>query len=133
LKLLRGNWTEESGYRTLQSWLKLSIARSSGFSAVISQNDAMLIGARRAFTEITDSNERERWIRMPMLGCDGQPQTGQVYIRRGLITATIATPPVASLALELYVQHCHDGKPIPERTLATSESWPELKSLTRQG
>jgi ribose transport system substrate-binding protein len=129
LKILRGNWTDESGYRAVSSWLKLSTSKSSGFSAVISQNDAMAVGARRAFTEVNDSNERSRWIHLPILGCDGLPETGQQYIRRGFLTTTIATPAVAGLALDLFVKWKTEGIAIPDRTYAKSASFPALSAL----
>ena len=129
LKVIRGNWTDESGYRAVSSWLKLSTSKSSGFSAVISQNDAMAVGARRAFSEINDSTERAHWMQLPILGCDGLPETGQQYIRRGLLTSTVVTPPVAGLALELFVKWKTQGVVIPDRTLATSTSFPALAAL----
>jgi ribose transport system substrate-binding protein len=129
LKTIRGNWTDESGHRAVSSWLKLSTSKSSGFAAVISQNDAMAVGARRAFTEINDANERGHWLQLPILGCDGLPETGQQYVRRGLLTSTVSTPAVAGLALELFAKWRTSGTPIPERTLASSSSFPAFEAL----
>jgi ribose transport system substrate-binding protein len=129
LKTLRGSWTDESGHRAVSSWLKLSTSKSSGFSAIISQNDAMAVGARRAFSEINDTSERANWMQLPILGCDGLPETGQQYIKRGLLTATIATPAVAGMALELFVRWKKQGTSIPDRTLASSASFPAIEAL----
>ena len=49
LKILKGNWTEESGHKVVASWLKLSTSKSAGFVAVVAQDDAMVMGARKAF------------------------------------------------------------------------------------
>jgi ribose transport system substrate-binding protein len=129
LKTLRGSWTDESGHRAVSSWLKLSTSKSSGFSAIISQNDAMAVGARRAFSEVNDTSERANWMQLPILGCDGLPETGQQYIKRGLLTATIATPAVAGMALDLFMKWKKQGASIPDRTLASSASFPALEAL----
>jgi ABC-type sugar transport system substrate-binding protein len=132
LKNMTGNWTEEGGYRVVSSWLKLSTSKSSNFVGVVSQNDAMAIGARRAFGEIADSVERQKWLELPFLGVDGQPETGQRHVQRKLLTATIVTPAVAGIALEIYTRACLEGKPIPERHLVTSQSFPAIEQLHPQ-
>jgi len=62
----------------------------------------MAIGARRAFDELPEM--RDQLQRMPFLGCDGLPKTGQDWVRRDLLTATIFIPPNADLAMELMVK-----------------------------
>jgi ribose transport system substrate-binding protein len=89
----------------------------------------MAVGARRAFSEINDTSERANWMQLPILGCDGLPETGQQYIKRGLLTATIATPAVAGMALELFVRWKKQGTSIPDRTLASSASFPAIEAL----
>ena len=42
----------------------------------------MAMGARKAFSEITES-ERARWMKIPITGCDGMPKTGQAWVRNG--------------------------------------------------
>jgi ribose transport system substrate-binding protein len=129
LKTIRGNWTDESGQRAVSSWLKLSTSRSAGFCAVVSQNDAMATGARRALNEISDSAERANWLNMPILGCDGLQETGQQYVRRGILTATVTTPAVAGMALELFAKWKAHEAPIPERSLVPSTSFPTIAAL----
>ncbi len=129
LKTVIGNWTEDGGYRAVASWLKLSTSKSTGFGAIVSQNDAMAIGARRAFGEVANGGEREAWLRMPYLGCDGLPNTGQQYVHRKLLTSTIVTPAVAGIALEHFMQWRTTRKPVPERVLVSSMSFPVVESL----
>ncbi|MGZ4788596.1 MAG: substrate-binding domain-containing protein [Terriglobales bacterium] len=129
LKILKGNWTEESGHKTVGSWLKLSTSKSHGFVAVVAQDDAMAIGARKAFSALTDANERSAWLSLPHIGCDGLPETGQQYVRRGQLTATVVYPLVAGIALEMYLNAKSSGTPIPERTFAAPTSYPELGAL----
>ena len=129
IKGMKGNWTEESGYNAIRSWLKLSTSKSSGFAGIVSQNDAMAMGARRAFGEIADFAERQSWLDKPFLGCDGLPQTGQQHVRAGHMAATIVTPAVAGIALEAYCKFRQDGTPIPDRTSAIPVSFPDVAAL----
>jgi ribose transport system substrate-binding protein len=129
LKTLAGNWTEEGGHRVVASWLKLSTSKSAAFSAVISQNDAMAIGARRAFKELSDPGERSHWLSLPFLGCDGLPDTGQLYVQRKELAATVITPAVAGVALEAYMHAVFEKKPITERLLVAPQSHPALAVL----
>jgi ribose transport system substrate-binding protein len=132
VKTVTGNWTEDGGHHAVTSWLKLSTSKSAGFGAVVSQNDAMAIGARRAFGEIRDPAERETWLGMPFLGCDGLPETGQQYVHGKLLVATIVTPPVAGIGLETFMHWRSEGKAIPERLLVNPISFPAAESLRPQ-
>jgi ABC-type sugar transport system substrate-binding protein len=109
--------------------LKLSTSKSAGFVGIVSQNDAMAIGARRAFGEIADPAERGKWLQKPFLGVDGLPETGQMHVQRKLLTATVVTPPVAGIALEIFTRARLGGKPIPSRHLVSSQSYPSVEKL----
>src|SRR2546425_11071931 len=72
--LLRAQWTEESSQKAVRSWLKLTTSRKAAIDLLAAQDDSMAIGARRAFEELSDEAEKERWLRLPFLGCDGLPK-----------------------------------------------------------
>ena len=129
LTTLKGQWTEESAQRAVRSWLRLSTSQKSHVDLVGSQNDAMAIGARKVFQEIPIEAERERWLNIPFTGCDGQPKTGQSWLRSGLLAATIHTPPLAGQAIELLVGAYQHGRMPPERVLVSPTSIPSLESL----
>ncbi|HWR17206.1 MAG TPA: sugar ABC transporter substrate-binding protein [Terriglobales bacterium] len=131
LKSISANWTQEGGYRAVQSLLKLSTTRSSGFVGIVSQNDEMAIGARRAFGEIHDTTERNAWLNLPFLGVDGLPSTGQQYVHRKLLTATVVTPAVAGIALETFMNWWNHKQGTPERLLVPSISYPAVETLQR--
>jgi len=76
LKNLRGDWTERSAQRSVESWLGLASSRQLQIKAVISQNDAMAMGARKALSDLTEE-DRERWQKLPFTGIDGVTKTGQ--------------------------------------------------------
>jgi len=129
VKTMRGQWTEESGYRAISSWLRLSTSLRSMFDAVAAQDDSMAMGARKAFQELGDAALRDRWLALPFLGCDGGPGSGQAWVRRGLLTATVVIPANAGQALELLVHAFQSGSPPPEKILTVPVSFPALETL----
>jgi ribose transport system substrate-binding protein len=129
LTVLKGQWTEESAQRAVRSWLKLSTSQKAAIDAVAAQDDSMAIGARKAFQELPSEIERERWLGIPYLGCDGLPKTGQSWVRSGLLTATIFIPPNTGQAIEMLVDALQNGKSLPERALTSASSVPSLEVL----
>jgi ABC-type sugar transport system substrate-binding protein len=126
---LKGQWTEESSLRAVRSWLKLSTSHKAIIDLIGAQDDSMAIGARKAFEELPNELERERWLRLPFTGCDGLPKTGQTWVRSGLLTATVFVPPNTGLAIEMLVQGILHGKEQPERALTVPSSIPLLGEL----
>lgn len=129
--LLRGKWTEESGHRSMATWLKLSVSSKVSIAAVAAQNDAMAKGARRAFEEIENAQERERWLSLPFTGADGLPKTGQAWVRSGTLAATVVTPPLAGRAVQLMTKALRTGEEVPERTVTLLESYPPIEKLSK--
>ncbi len=129
VKLMKGNWTEASAYKTVSSWLRLSTAQQTHIGVIAAQNDAMAVGARKAFQEITDTAVRDRWLSLPYIGCDGVPKTGQAWVRSGLLAATVIAPPMAGQALEMLVHSLQTGLVPPERTLSAPRSFPSIETL----
>ena len=132
LKVLKGDWTERSGHHAIKSWLSLSTSRKLDIRVVGCQNDAMAMGARKAFGELPGAQERERWLKVPFTGCDGVTKTGQEWVRRGLLTATVVTPPTAGLALEILVKAVRAGSDPPACTPSAPWSFPKIEELSRQ-
>ena len=129
LSVLKGQWTEESARRAVNSWLKLLTSQKATIDLIVSQNDAMAIGARKAFQELPNENDRERWVSLPFLGCDGVPKTGQAWVRSGLLMATIHTPPNTGPAIEMMVDAMQNNKKLPERAQTTPASIPTIENL----
>jgi ribose transport system substrate-binding protein len=129
LTILKGQWTEESAQRAVRSWLKLSTSQKATIDLIAAQDDSMAIGARKAFQDLPTENEREHWLSIPYLGCDGLPKTGQAWVRSGLLTATIFIPPNTGQAIEMLVDGIQNRKSIPERALTAATSVPPLEAL----
>lgn len=130
--LLRGQWTEESSQKAVRSWLKLTTSHKAAIDLIAAQDDSMAIGARKAFEELADEAEKERWLQLPFLGCDGLPKTGQAWVKSGLLTATILIPPNTGQAIEMFVEGTQRGKQLPERAITVAASVPPLDQLKRR-
>jgi ribose transport system substrate-binding protein len=126
---LRGQWTEESSQRALRSWLKLTTSQKATLDLIGAQDDSMAIGARKAFEELSNEADRERFLKLPFTGCDGLPKTGQAWVRSGLLAATVFVPPNAGQAVEMFVQAIQQRKRPPERVLTVPTSIPQLSAI----
>jgi ribose transport system substrate-binding protein len=129
VKLMRAHWTEASAYRVVSSWLRLSTSQQARLDVIAAQDDSMAVGAKKAFQELPIGAARDRWLSLPYIGCDGLPKTGQAWVKRGLLTATIFVPPNAGQALEMLVQAVNTGAMPPERTSVVPVSIPALDAL----
>lgn len=127
---LRANWTGESATRAVLSWLSLSTSRSTPISLVGAQDDAMAMGARKAFEQVADDQQRRHWLSLPFTGCDGQPATGRKWVEERLLRATIYIPPLTGVAIETLTTALHNGTQPPEHSLTKPVSIPALNLLT---
>ncbi len=128
VKSMRANWTEESAYKTVSSWLRLRTSQESHMDLVGAQDDSMAMGARKAFSGIAGA-DRARWMKIPITGCDGMPKTGQAWVRNGTLAATIYIRPNTDLAIEMLVEAFKNGAQLPERKVTEPESVPSLAEL----
>lgn len=129
LIVLRGQWSERSGFQAVTSWLQLSTSGNAQIGAVAAQNDAMAVGAKKAFQSHITGLDREKWLSVPYLGCDGLPNTGQAWVKSGLLNATIAIPPNTGMGLEMLAAAIKNGSQPPEITFTEIHSVPSLDML----
>ena len=127
--MLKAQWTEESALRAVRSWLKLTTSQKSTIDVVAAQDDSMAMGARKAFQELTNEVERERWLKLPFIGCDGLPNTGQAWVKSGQLAATVFVPPNAGQAIEMIADSIRNRKQLPVRVLVAPRSIPALNVL----
>src|SRR5246500_5213817 len=131
VKTMRANWTEESAYKTVSSWLRLRTSQESHVDLVGAQDDSMAMGARKAFSEIAES-ERARWMKIPTTGCDGMPKTGQAWVKNGTLAASVFIRPNTDLAIEMLVE-AFKGSALPDSRVTQPESVPSLAELAKLG
>jgi ribose transport system substrate-binding protein len=127
--LKSAKWTEDAGYHAVASWLRLSTAQQEHIQIVQAQNDFLALGARRAIEKQTAGSEHDQKSRLPFLGVDGLPGTGQAWVRQGILAATIVVPPITSHALDALVATMRGRAQPPERTLIAPESLPSCAEL----
>ena len=128
---LRGQWTEQSAYKSISSWLRLNLAHKGGIDLIGAQNDAMAVGARKSFEDVANLAEREQWLRIPYTGVDGLPKTGQSWVRAGTLKATVIVPPNAGQAITMIVDAMKTGSGVPLHSYTIPSSFPELEKLSR--
>lgn len=129
LRLLAGQWTEQSGEKALQAFLRLKTNEAFVPRVVACQNDAMALGARRAIAGLADPERRAAWRPAVYTGCDGLPEGGQRLVREGALAATVVTPSNAGPAVDLAVEALRSGKPAPASVTLTPVSCPDLTAL----
>jgi len=131
LRTVKGQWTEASAQKAVRSWLALPTSRTLELAAICAQDDSMAIGARKAFEE-SGSQIPGSWLRLPFLGCDGMPETGQEWVRQGLLAATVLSPPTAPIAIDLLGRFLKLGAMPPIRTLTEARSIPDIEMLHKK-
>ncbi|MGC2790375.1 MAG: substrate-binding domain-containing protein, partial [Candidatus Sulfotelmatobacter sp.] len=127
--LKSANWTEDAGFHTVGSWLRLSTANQEQIHVVQAQNDALALGARRAIEERATGLKQDHKTGLPFLGVDGLPLTGQAWVRRGILAATVIVPATTSHALDALVATMQGRLRQAENTLVAPQSFPGLDVL----
>ncbi len=120
-KTLHGDWSEASGARAAELWLRLG--RVLRPDLIAAQNDAMAAGVRRAIeTWKTD------WLDVPITGCDGLPEGGQRMVREGVLAATVIQPITAAPAVELVARALR-GESVELSTRLAPRAFPSVEEL----
>jgi ribose transport system substrate-binding protein len=132
-KSLRSPWNEPGAYEAVNAWLRLSTSRADSVDLIGCQFDEIAMGARRAFSEHPDPEERKRWLACPFTGVDGLPTEGQAWVDEGALTATVISGITTRSAIEMTVNALNTGTQPPERTVIASKSYPTLDRLSMIG
>lgn len=127
VKVLPGDWTESSGEKAVAAWLRLKTSEGLKPCIVVSQNDAMAVGARRVIRQL-----RPEWADVPFAGCDGLPDGGQKLVRTGELAATVITPTSAGHAVALVGRRLA-GEAVPAEVRLAPQSFPPEADLARRG
>jgi ribose transport system substrate-binding protein len=129
IKTMKGLWTEESAYKAVSSWLRLSTSHEMHIEVIAAQDDSMALGARKAFQDHTTEQARNRWLTLPYIGCDGMPKTGQAWVKSGLLAATVIVPANTDQAIEMLVNAANGTSQPRERSMTVPLSYPPAEAL----
>lgn len=126
-RVLNGDWSEASGEKSLTSWLRLKAADAFRPDVIVSQNDAMAVGALRAIRSV-----QPEWERIPRIGCDGLVNGGQRLVARGELRSTVVVPSNAGPAIDLVAHWLRTGEQAASERLLHPTSFPPERELRRR-
>jgi ribose transport system substrate-binding protein len=130
-KSLKIQWTEESAYNSVTSWLRLSTVHADDTQLIAAQNTDFIVAARRAFEDNTSGDERKKWLGLPYCGVAVPSQVKQL-VDSGTLTAAIVTSVTLDKALELLVRHLQTRSQPPQQTFVKAWSEPGLDELIKK-
>jgi len=128
VKTLKGDYTQVGGQHAIEAWLRLSTSAQAQIHLIAAHNDVMAMGARTAF-QARNAVESKHWLSLPYAGIDGVSQTGQKWVREGLLAATVVVPTNAGLAIEMLMKAFQGNGSPPEQTMTVASSLPSIEVL----
>jgi ABC-type sugar transport system substrate-binding protein len=131
VKTLKIQWTEESAYQSVTSWLRLSTVRADDVQLIASQNIDFVSAARKAFQDHAAVAERSHWLAVPYTGAGVFSQV-KPLVEGGTLAAAVVTSLTVETALEMLRRGLDTGVQPPEFTPVSAYSYPALEELARQ-
>lgn len=129
LATLRSKWSEEIAYQSAGAWLRLATSRAEKFDLVAGQTHELALGARRAFQNIDNPEQKKRWLEMPFIGIGISSQV-KPLVDGHVLAAAVVTSVTMDLALTLLARAIESQTQPPERSIVAVSSYPELEKLT---
>ena len=129
VRVASGQWTEASGEKVVQSFLRLKTNERFRAQVVGCQNDAMAVGARKAAAALSDDERGAIRPGAVYTGCDGLLEGGQRLVREGVLAATVVTPSNAGPAIDLVAEALRTSQPAPAQITLKPTSCPEVTSI----
>ncbi|HET9365358.1 MAG TPA: substrate-binding domain-containing protein [Candidatus Angelobacter sp.] len=129
-KSLKIQWTGESAFQSVTSWLKLSTVHAADTHLIAAQNIDFILAARRAFSENTEGAERAKWLALPFCGVGVLNQT-KPLLDDGTLSAAIITSLTLDTAMEMLIRSIRTGAQPPENTFVKAWSQPTMEELAR--
>lgn len=129
LATLRSKWSEEIAYQSAGAWLRLATSRAEKFDLVAGQTHELALGARRAFQNIDNPEQKKRWLEVPFIGIGISSQV-KPLVAGHVLAAAVVTSVTMDLALTLLARAIESQTQPPERSIVAVSSYPELEKLT---
>jgi ribose transport system substrate-binding protein len=129
---IRSQWSEESANQSAGARLQQALSRAEKFDLVAGQTHELALGARKAFRNIDNQEQREKWLRLPFIGIGISNQV-KPLIDGGVLTAAVITSVTMELALRLLARAIETQVQPPERSVVEALSYPDLDKLAAKG
>jgi ribose transport system substrate-binding protein len=125
---LRSKWSEANAWQSVTAWLRLATSRAEKFAAVVGHTHELALGARKAFEEIENPEQKKKWLDLPFIGIGVASQVKPLVDGRSL-AAAVVTSVTVDLALRLLVRAMETQIQPPECTFVEASSYPDLQKL----
>jgi ribose transport system substrate-binding protein len=125
---LRSKWNQESAYQSAGAWLRLATSCAEKFDLVAGQTHELALGARKAFQNIDNQEQREKWLGVPFIGIGISNQVKPLVDGR-VLAAAVITSVTMELALRMLVRALETQVQPPERSIVEASSFPDLDKL----
>jgi ribose transport system substrate-binding protein len=129
LATLRSKWSKEGAYQSAVTWLQLETSRAEKFNLVAGQSHELVLGARKAFEDIANADQKRRWLELPFMAVGISNQVKPLVDGRTL-AAAVVTSVTTELALRLLMRAMESRVQPPERNIVEMSSYPPLEKLT---
>ena len=131
MKSLKIQWTAESAYNSVRSWLRLSTVHAADTHLIAAQNTDFVLAARQAFEENASGPDRQKWLSLPYCGV-GVLGQAKPLLDAGTLNAAIVTSLTTDTAMDMLVRHIRSGSQPPAQTFVKAWSQPTLEDLAKQ-
>jgi ABC-type sugar transport system substrate-binding protein len=135
VRTIEGKWQAERAEAALSDWLRFGSTRAGEVDLIVSQNDSMAQGARRALQSHEAGGGARGVAAIPIVGCDGVPDEGAEMVRGRELAATVVMPATSVRAVEVLDAFWERGEVLSHETLVPTSLPPveELAPLRRRG
>jgi ABC-type sugar transport system substrate-binding protein len=125
---LRSKWSEESACLSASAWLRLATSRAEKYNLVAGQTHELALGARKAFQNMDNAEQKQKWMDIPFLGIGISSQV-KPLVHGHILDAAVVTSVTMDTALKLLVRAIESQVQPPERTVVEVSSYPELERV----
>jgi ribose transport system substrate-binding protein len=125
---IRSQWSEESACQSAGARLQLGFSHAEKFDLVAGQTHELALGARKAFRNIDNPEQREKWLGLPFIGI-GIPNQVKPLVEGGVLAAAVITSVTMELALRILVRAIETQVQPAERSVVEALSYPDLDKL----
>jgi ABC-type sugar transport system substrate-binding protein len=128
LTTVRSKWSEDNAYFSVGAWLRLATSRAEKYNLVVGQTHELALGARKAFQNMDNAEQKQKWMDLPFLGIGIASQV-KPLVHGHILDAAVVTSVTTDVALKLVVRAIEAQSQPPERTVVEVSSYPELEKI----